>query len=142
MLQIKSFQIDHNNLKPGVYLVDSRHDIQIFDLRFYKPNTKFISSKAMHTIEHLMATWLKTIYQGKDNIISFCPGACKTMFYLEVYGLMDVRSNLIRGIDWCLQQKIIPGVTKEECGNYKLHDLERAKTELLRFKNILIKKYL
>lgn len=144
MEKIKSFKVDHNILEPGIFCADLRHNVTIYDLRFYKPNTKYIPIKAMHTIEHLFATWLKICFDYSDNIISFCPGACQTMFYLELYKCFDIDiiNVVIKCIDWCLKQNKIPGASKKECGNYKSHDLKRAKTELLRFKNILIEKYL
>lgn len=136
MDRIPSFQRNHNDIIPGIYLQEIKRDIYIYDLRFVKPNTKFIPIDAIHTIEHLFATWLKTESKIKDYVISFNPGGCQTMFYLEVFNHkdMDITSEIINCIDWAVKQQTIPGATKEECGNYKSHNLEAAKKWLLRFK--------
>ena len=61
--RIASFRVDHTKLKPGIYV--SRRDIAktpvitTFDLRFKCPNTEPIEQAAIHTIEHLGATFLR-----------------------------------------------------------------------------------
>ncbi len=61
---IPSFLIDHNKLLRGIYV--SRQDtigvetITTFDVRMKEPNREpVIGSAAMHTIEHLGATFFK-----------------------------------------------------------------------------------
>lgn len=151
MDKIKSFQRNHNEIKPGLYQQEKRiiwcrtKDeggniyLETYDLRFVKPNTRVIPIKAMHTIEHLMASYLKSKYSF--GVISFCPGACQTMFYLELLNYSEnpwnVGTMIKMAIDWCLEQDTIPGATKEECGNYKSHDLEKAKYWLQKYKEVL-----
>ena len=65
MDKIKSFQREHIGLEPGLYLQEYKRNISIYDLRFVRPNTEFIPIEAIHTIEHLFATWLKTC----DNVV-------------------------------------------------------------------------
>lgn len=150
---VKSFERDHGLIQPGLYQQEKRTiwcrtedkggDIYLetYDLRFVKPNTKAIPIKAMHTIEHLMVSYLKTNYSF--GVISFCPGACQTMFYLELINYSGspwhVRSMIKEAIKWCLEQDTIPGATEKECGNYKSHDLEKAKYWLQKYKEILDK---
>lgn len=139
MKQITSFARNHNDIEPGLYLQETKKNIDILDLRFVKPNTDVIPIKAIHTIEHLFATWLKTESDIQDEVISFNPGGCQTMFYLEVFNdsPIDVRKELIKCIDWCLEQSTVPGATIEECGNYKSHNLNCAKIWLLKYKRTL-----
>ena len=129
MDRIPSFQRDHNEIKPGIYLQETKQNVDIYDLRFVKPNTKFIPIDAIHTIEHLFATWLKTESNIKEDVISFNPGGCQTMFYLEVFNTkpIDIKKEIISCILWCLQQVIVPGASERECGNYKSHNLKEAK---------------
>lgn len=139
MQKIKSFTRNHNEMLEGLYLQETKRNIDIYDLRFVKPNTEFIPIDAIHTIEHLFATWLKTESDIKGDVISFNPGGCQTMFYLEVFNdnSLNIKQELIKCIEWCLHQSTIPGATKEECGNYKSHDLLVAKEWLKRYKAIL-----
>ena len=139
MKQITSFARNHNQMEPGLYLQETKQNIDIYDLRFVKPNTEFIPIAAIHTIEHLFATWLKTESDIKEHVISFNPGGCQTMFYLEVFNdkPLNVKEELLKCIDWCMQQKTVPGATEIECGNYKSHDLISAKLWLKEYRTIL-----
>lgn len=138
-MKIKSFTRNHNEIVAGLYLQETKQNIDIYDLRFVKPNTEFIPIDTMHTIEHLFATWLKTESEIKDEVISFNPAGCQTMFYLEVFNdrEIDVKAEILKCIEWCLQQNTIAGATKEECGNYKSHNLDNAKVWLKRYKEVL-----
>ena len=140
MDKIPSFRRDHNKINAGLYLQEIKKNVDIYDLRFIKPNTGAIPIEAMHTIEHLFATWLKTKSDIKDEVISFNPAGCQTMFYLEVFNdiEIDVKQELIKCIDWCLKQTKVCGATKEECGNYTSHDLVLAQYWLKVYKEVLV----
>lgn len=140
MRKIPSFCRNHNDITPGLYLQETKYDVDIYDLRFVKPNTRFMPIEAIHTIEHLFATWLKTKSSIQDDVISFNPGGCQTMFYLEVFNdrYIDIHKEILNCIDWCLAQTEVPGATKEECGNYKSHDLECAKQWLREYATHLL----
>ena len=140
MEQIKSFSRDHSYITPGLYLQETKRNINIYDLRFVKPNSSmFIPIPAIHTIEHLFATWLKTESDIKEQVVSFNPGGCQTMFYLEMFNdkEINVEKEIINCIDWCLKQNTVPGATKKECGNYKSHNLQCAKLWLREYKRTL-----
>lgn len=140
MVKIPSFTRNHKVMLPGLYLQETKQNIDIYDLRFVKPNTMFIPIEAMHTIEHLFATWLKTESNIKEQVISFNPGGCQTMFYLEVFNNtpLDIKSELLNCIAWCLQQNKVPGATETECGNYKSHNLQCAKMWLREYKRVIL----
>lgn len=140
-MKIPSFNRNHNQITPGIYLQETKKNIDIYDLRVVKPNSgHYIPIEAIHTIEHLFATWLKTESDIKNEVISFNPGGCQTMFYLEVFNdkPLNVKEELIKCIDWCLKQDKIPGATKEECGNYKSHDLSAAKQCLIEYRRVIV----
>lgn len=144
--KIPSFQRDHKTMLPGLYLQEVKRNVFVFDLRFVKPNTRFIPIEAIHTIEHLFATWLKTKNDLAQYVVSFNPGGCQTMFYLELFNDITIDTNvvqftrdfLLNCIDWCLLQTEVPGATSEECGNYKSHDLTAAKQWLREYQNVLL----
>ena len=86
MNKIESFKVDHTKLLPGLYLSrrDSKGDTatSTFDLRFTHPNREpALDGGAMHTIEHLCATYLRNS-KAADDVIYFGPMGCRTGFYL------------------------------------------------------------
>ena len=63
MKRIKSFEIDHTCLTPGLYLSRKDGDVTTYDLRFVRPNTPpFLENGVMHTIEHLFATYVRNMW--------------------------------------------------------------------------------
>ena len=98
MEKIKSFQINHLLLNPGIYV--SRKDkagdtvLTTFDIRMTKPNFEPVMNTAeIHTIEHLAATYLRNHEDYKDKVIYFGPMGCRTGFYLILAG--DYKSENI-----------------------------------------------
>ena len=142
MERIASFTIDHLKLEPGIYV--SRKDkngetvITTFDLRITAPNREpVIDMPALHTIEHLGATFLRNSLK-KDDVVYFGPMGCRTGCYLLVFG--DVSSKEIAPLilemcDFIIDFKgEIPGAKPEECGNYSEQNLEMAKFYIRRYK--------
>jgi len=129
---VKSFNIDHTKLTaPFIRLADEITGpegdfITKLDIRFATPNKAEMDMPAMHTLEHLLATSLRG---GKYQIIDFSPMGCQTGFYLTLFGKPDwaeFKDFFITCLQSVLEAKEIPGVTIEECGNYKSHSLENA----------------
>ncbi len=84
MNKIASFSVNHDVLEKGVYISRVDGDIVTYDLRMKKPNNgSYISPKALHTIEHLLATFVRNSADS-DNIIYAGPMGCRTGFYLVV----------------------------------------------------------
>ncbi|MCL2412446.1 MAG: S-ribosylhomocysteine lyase, partial [Treponema sp.] len=108
MEKIASFQVDHLRLKPGAYV--SRKDkfdglvITTFDLRFKEPNKEpVIDQPALHTIEHLCATYLRSHEKWNEKTIYFGPMGCRTGFYLILegdYQSIDIVPLLCEMLDW------------------------------------------
>ncbi|MBQ8000945.1 MAG: S-ribosylhomocysteine lyase [Ruminococcus sp.] len=138
MEKIASFTVDHDILEVGIYVSRIDGDITTYDLRFIKPNTPpFLTNGALHTIEHLFATYMRNSRFG-SNIIYFGPMGCRTGFYLIVRDLSN--KNTIELIKETLLLSIahtgdIPGNSKKECGNYLDHDIEGAKEYMQNYYN-------
>lgn len=136
MKKIASFTVDHNKLDVGVYISRIDGDITTFDLRFIKPNTPpFLEPYAMHTIEHLFATYARNS-EHSDNVIYFGPMGCMTGFYfltrdLELNTALELIKDIVKK---CRDHEgEIPGNSKIECGNYLAHNVEKAHEELCKY---------
>ena len=144
MQNIASFTIDHNRLLRGIYV--SRKDqvggetVTTFDIRMKEPNREpALHPGALHTIEHLAATYLRNDEQWKDRIIYWGPMGCLTGNYLLMRG--DLRSEDI--VDLMRRTFMfvadfdgdIPGAAPKDCGNWLLHDLPMARWEARKFVN-------
>ncbi len=139
MEKIPSFTINHLKLKRGIYV--SRIDempsgdlITTFDVRMKEPNNEpAVSQSALHTIEHLAATFLRNHPQWKDRVIYWGPMGCCTGNYLILKGKLsskDVLPLLIETFEFIRDFKgEIPGATPRDCGNYLLNNLPMAKWE-------------
>ena len=139
MEKIPSFQKNHDTLNVGLHAQTDINGVTTFDLRFKKPNAgDYITPKALHTVEHLLATVLRNGAQ-KNNIVYFGPMGCRTGFYLLTLRLTyaEVLELLKESIPVALALEEIPGSKREECGNYLEHDLEDAKEELRKYLEIL-----
>jgi len=148
MEKIASFQVDHVRLKPGVYV--SRKDefgdtvITTFDLRFKEPNKEpVLDQPALHTIEHLGATFLRFHNKWAGKVVYFGPMGCRTGFYLILegeYASADILPLLAEMFDWVEKfDGPIPGATAEECGNWREQNIDMAKLECSKYA-ALIKK--
>lgn len=139
MEKIKSFTIDHNTLQKGLYLSRIDRNVYTYDLRFKEPNKgDYISISAMHTIEHLFATVIRNS-TCKDNVVYFGPMGCRTGFYLLLFDMdiNDAKEIIIESFKKCLELNEVPGSKKIECGNYKSHNLAKAKDEIEQYLKVL-----
>ena len=145
MDKIESFQVDHLHLLPGLYL--SRRDkneesfVSTFDLRFTAPNREpVMDMPAIHTIEHLGATFLRNSLQ-KESVVYFGPMGCRTGFYLLLFGSQeskDIFPLVLEMCDFILSfEGEIPGAKPEECGNYSEQNLNMAKYYVKRYRQAL-----
>jgi S-ribosylhomocysteine lyase len=130
MERIKSFEIDHRVICPGIYISRVDGDITTYDLRTRKPNTDdLMDHETMHSVEHMFATLVRN--SGiRDSVIYFGPMGCQTGYYLLVRNadhqeVIDViRSVLLKIINHTGE---IYGRSEIECGNYKSLSLASAK---------------
>ena len=111
--------------------------VTTYDLRFTAPNREpVIDQPALHTIEHLGATFLRNSAE-KDRVVYFGPMGCRTGFYLLLFGeeqpeeVCPLVTALCRFIlDF---EGEIPGARPEECGNYSEQNLNMAKYYVRRY---------
>ena len=133
---IQSFTIDHTRLKPGIYVSRDDNNFRTFDLRITEPNKEpAVAPAALHSIEHLMATWFRNS-SVKDYVVYVGPMGCLTGMYIVMTGNYDVhamRALTIECLQWILTQDQVPATTSETCGNYLLHDLPMCKWECRRY---------
>lgn len=142
MEKIASFTINHLKLNRGIYV--SRRDtvggetVTTFDVRMKLPNREpVLGQGAIHTIEHLAATFLRNHPVWKERIVYWGPMGCLTGNYLIVKG--DVTSREILPL---MQETFrfvadfegeIPGATARDCGTWLLHDLPMARYEARKY---------
>lgn len=145
MEKIASFQVNHLNLLPGLYL--SRRDLKdgcavsTFDLRITVPNREpVMDMPAIHTIEHLGATFLRNSSR-KEDIIYFGPMGCRTGFYLVMFGDLKAEDVCPLVLEMCgfilTFEGEIPGARPEECGNWSEQNLNMAKYYIRKYRQEL-----
>ena len=142
MEKIPSFTINHDMLLRGIYV--SRKDmvggetVTTFDIRMKEPNREpALHIGALHTIEHLAATYLRNNAEWRDRIIYWGPMGCLTGNYLLMRGnltprdILSLMQDTFRFIaDFSGE---VPGTASKDCGNYLLHDLPMARYEARKF---------
>ncbi len=146
MNKIPSFTIDHEKLLRGIYV--SRKDkvgneiVTTFDIRMKEPNREpVLHNGAIHTIEHLAATYLRNDEEWKDRIIYWGPMGCLTGNYLLLrgdYESRDIVELMRRTFQFVADfEGEIPGVAPRDCGNWLLHDLPMARYEAREYLEVL-----
>ncbi len=143
MEKIASFTINHLKLLRGIYVsrVDTLPNgdvITTFDIRMKQPNREpAVSQSALHTIEHLAATYLRNQPEWKDKVIYWGPMGCCTGNYLLMSGkltskdILPLMQDTFRFI--AEYEGSIPGATARDCGNYTLNNLPMAKWEARKY---------
>lgn len=142
MDRIASFRVNHLRLTPGIYI--SRKDkvneetVTTIDIRVKRPNFEdCMHPEVAHTIEHLGATYFRNIVKWKDKVIYFGPMGCLTGFYLVLAGdyytntseyqsIIDLIMDMFRFV--VKFKGNVPGASPIECGNYKMMNLDSART--------------
>ena len=145
--KVASFAVDHTTLNRGFYLrslytVARFYPIKSYDMRFRAPREKaYLTPEAIHTIEHLMAHYLREKLGNK--VVSFAPMGCKTGFYLVVKGFTPQRKVMEAVLEVCREQcslrtqSDVPGLTVVQCGNPELYDIECSNEALAEYGNLL-----
>jgi len=131
MRKIASFTVNHDKLEKGMYISRTDGDVVTYDIRMKKPNGgDYLSNGAMHTFEHLFATYARNS-RFSDSVVYVGPMGCRTGFYLLMRDIVstDEAIKLVKEAFAFIAafEGEIPGSRKEECGNYLEHDLKGAK---------------
>ena len=128
--QIASFQVDHRKLTEGMYTSRVDGDVVTYDIRMVRPNCgTYLGYGAIHSIEHLFATYVRSGPQS-DKVIYFGPMGCRTGCYFLVRSMEPAAAiELVREAMEFIAgyEGAIPGASEAECGNYREHDLEGAR---------------
>ena len=139
---IPSFQVDHSNLMPGIYISrldeSGANQITTFDIRMTAPNKEpAINIAALHTIEHIAATYLRNHDGWKQRVVYWGPMGCLTGNYFIIKGTAtceEVRQLMIAPMQFIVDfEDTVPGAAPDSCGNYLMHDLPMAKWEAQRY---------
>ena len=126
---VSSFDVDHRTLDAGLYLrsvytITDEYQVRSWDLRFRAPMAHApLGSGEVHTIEHLMAYYLRLDEKIGSSIVSFCPMGCKTGFYLST--MQNVEAEDIRQALAKVYKEVFPlksasdvvGLNEVQCGN-------------------------
>ena len=142
---IQSFSVDHTRIVPGIFV--SRVDnvgggtVTTYDIRLKKPNREpVIDVAAMHSLEHIIATFLRNDPDWKDEVIYWGPMGCLTGFYLILKGsrspreIYDIVLNAFKSVE---KAESVPGAAAVNCGHYLMHNLGMAKWYAAEFSEYL-----
>ena len=135
MPMLDSFLVDHVKMpSPGLRVAKhvktpSGDIITVYDVRFAKPNVEIIDEKAMHTLEHLFAGYMRDNLPDYE-IIDISPMGCRTGFYMSVIG--EPEDNVIieawkKSMQNVLDTDTIPEANVYQCGSCYMHSLDGAK---------------
>ncbi len=142
MDKIPSFTIDHNTLLRGIYV--SRIDevggdfVTTYDIRMKEPNREPVMDvPAIHTIEHLGATFLRNRESWKDDVVYFGPMGCRTGCYLLLKGKRgsgEIAPLVTELFEFMANfSDEVPGAAAKDCGNFLSHDLAMCRWESKKF---------
>lgn len=144
-VEVESFKLDHREVdapyvrEAGRLETSSGDIISKYDLRFMQPNQGVISTAAMHSLEHLLAKFMR---QRIDDIIDLSPMGCRTGFYLSKIGepeVEEIETALVAALEDIIEAQEVEATTAKECGNYRDHSLfgaqEYAQKVLEGFRN-------
>ncbi|MCH5295430.1 MAG: S-ribosylhomocysteine lyase [Treponema sp.] len=132
---VDSFNLDHTKVTaPFVRLASKKtgrkgDTVTKYDIRFCQPNKDFMGTGEIHTLEHLIAEYIRD--EIPNNVIDFSPMGCRTGFYFTLWGdheekwIAERLVNVLKKV--AVWDKDVPAATEVECGNYRDHDLEGAK---------------
>ena len=132
---IQSFSVDHTRVVPGIFTsrVDhlGEYAVTTYDIRLKRPNREpVVDVGAMHSLEHIIATFLRNDPDWKDDVIYWGPMGCLTGFYLILKGSRtprEVYPLMLKAFRSVNDAQEVPGTAPENCGHYLMHNLGMAK---------------
>ena len=96
-----------------------------YDLRFCQPNKAHLGTEALHSVEHMMANFMRNY---TDKLIGFAPMGCRTGFYAITNGMEQ--DELLRAVEGALNDILnateVPAANEVQCGWGAHHSLEGA----------------
>ena len=138
---VDSFLVDHTimpapSVRCAKVLKTPKGDtIEVWDLRFVRPNTSMMDDKGIHTLEHFFAGFMRSHINeaGLIEVIDISPMGCKTGFYMSLIGCASagkVASSMQASMQDILDlpdDEKIPASNPYQCGSCALHSLVEAK---------------
>ena len=132
---IQSFSVDHTKIVPGIFTsrVDNvgNDTVTTYDIRLKRPNREpVIDVAAMHSLEHIIATFLRNNEEWKNEVIYWGPMGCLTGFYLILKGSRapkDIYELLLGAFKSVEENTEVPGTAPVNCGHCLMHNLGMAK---------------
>jgi S-ribosylhomocysteine lyase len=146
---VSSFDVDHRTLGAGLYLrsvytINEKYAVRSWDLRFRAPMAHApLGSGEVHTIEHLMAYYLRLDEKIGSSIVSFCPMGCNTGFYLST--MQDVEAEDVRHALGRVYKQVFPlrssedvvGLNEIQCGNPGLYAIDSTNAAMAEYMRTL-----
>lgn len=133
-MNVESFNLDHTKVKaPYVRLAstikgENGDVVYKYDIRFKQPNKDYMEMPAIHSLEHLMAEFIRNHH---SQVIDLSPMGCQTGFYLSIFNDDDI-DHIINVMEKTLQDVLtvdeVPASNDVQCGFAASHDLEGAQT--------------
>ena len=130
-INVKSFELDHRLVDAPYIRVADRTDlgsgVEIikYDLRFCQPNKAHLGTEALHSVEHMMANFMRNY---TDKLIGFAPMGCRTGFYAITNGMEQ--DELLHAVEGALNDILnateVPAANEVQCGWGAHHSLEGA----------------
>lgn len=130
-INVKSFELDHRLVDaPYIRVADRTNlgggvEIIKYDLRFCQPNKAHLGTEALHSVEHMMANFMRNY---TDKLIGFAPMGCRTGFY-AITNSME-QDELLRAVEGALNDILnateVPAANEVQCGWGAHHSLEGA----------------
>jgi len=127
-------ELDHQRLAPPyVRLSSFRRGIHgdviyVFDLRMTQPNATFMSTRQLHSLEHLLLSGFKKYLP--DSFVGVAPMGCQTGFYLTTLNeggaaaickaYADILNDILNADD-------VPYANPHECGHGDHHSINESK---------------
>lgn len=144
---VESFTLDHTKVQApfvrrcGTMTTPHNDIISKFDLRFTQPNLEAMPTGAVHTLEHLLAGFIR---EEIEDVVDLSPMGCRTGFYLILIGDIQeevVAKALINALEKVLLANDVPATNAVQCGNYRDHSLFGAKEYAKQVLKGLIQRY-
>ncbi len=120
-----TFQVDHEKMACGIYLPMTEMvggvPVKTLDIRVCKPYCDPVLTEGeAHTIEHMLATGVRSLECDHIQVLYFGPMGCHTGFYLLLAGNftdLEALQFLRAGTEKALAMTACPANNRRQCGN-------------------------
>ncbi|MBY6799178.1 S-ribosylhomocysteine lyase [Clostridium botulinum] len=126
--------IDHRNVKaPYIRMINYNEGengdvVFSYDLRLTQPNSRYMDTKVLHSLEHFMLVGFQKYFDKK--FVSVSPMGCQTGFYLIIineYNFQIISEKFKKVLEEILEADSVPLSTEITCGQANHHTLKEVK---------------